>query len=551
MALNDSSGIGQARDNAEARPLQPWIGDPAQPLRLPEPRRVSRPTEVLALVLIAVTALILRLATLDKDSLWIDEGYSLAAANLPLSTMWSVPFDTHPALHFTFVKMFSWIDDPEWAVRLPSVLFAMATLVPLYLLARRQLGNFGALVAITLWALSYTQIVHANNGRNYTELLFFLILALHAISVLAERFAAGDLLRSTGVAGWAAVYGVGALGALYTHNTAVLYLFALNGALCAWQLFNAPRAVIPFSLRLAAVNALPLLLWMPWFAVMLTATGGFNWLEQKTIPQAVFTLAAVAGPNDMPALAALAFFAVLAAGWALVVWRASLLNVLIAFHLAIYPAIIWLVGFVYVPIFMERIILIATLGVVLAIGALAAKARPTLPALGLSGLAVAISLASASAYQLRGPSKENLGAHLIQDWREAIADAENRTGETGAVGFTICDTFSWPVVATYAQAGTVYVHRPDEYWEMTMDDWLGLYGQPVDDRLETQLADMTGPTRSPAELRNNYSRFVFLQKDIYCQGEEADQIHDELTGAGFRKAESRDYRGLTAHDYVR
>lgn len=528
----------------------PWLGRQMAPFLRPAPRVISRPIEALSFALVFTAALVLRLATLGDDSLWIDEGYTLAAADLPLSTLWTVPFDTHPPLHFTIVKLFSWIAAPEWAVRLPSALFGLATLIPLHLLARRRLSNLGALVAITVWALSYTQLVYANNGRNYTELIFFLVVALHALVILAERLASGDRLRASGMAVGGGLYAVGALGALYTHNTAILYLFAINATLCAWQLVNAPRSALAFMLRLFAFNALPILLWLPWLTVMLTATSGFNWLEQKSVLQALFTLAVTIGPNDVPAPAALVFFATLAGGWASVVWRTGLTNLLIAFHLAIYPALIWLVGLVYVPIYMERIILIATLGAALAMGALAARVRPLAAGPGLAALALAASLASAMAYPLRGEAQDNLGAHLVQDWRQAIAESETSRRD-GPVAFTICDTFSWPVAATYAGEGRVHVHRPGQYWDMTRDDWTSLYGQSVRDRLETPLGEVSGPTLSPADLHERYSRIVFLQADIYCQGTEAEQIHSELTGAGFRKAGSRDYRGLTAHDFLR
>ncbi len=551
MAQGKRAVSGQSVTPLDGRMLLPWLQDRLGGLTRAAPRTVSGRVEALALALVVLSALILRLATLDGDSLWIDEGYTLAAAQLPLSTMWSVPFDTHPPLHFTIVKFFSWIGDPEWAVRLPSALFGLATLAPLYLLARRQLGNFGAIIAISVWALAYTQIVYANNGRNYTQLLFFLTLALQALAIISERLAKGDQLTSRGMPAWASVYTLGALGALYTHNTAILYLFALNGALCGWQLLNSPRALLPFALRLGAINAPALLVWAPWLGVMLTTSGGFNWLEHKTPMEALFTLAATMGPNDTPAFAALAFFAALASGWSLVACRASLPNLLILFHLVVFPLFIWLIGYVYVPVFMERIILMVTLGAALAIGALAAHGRPASLALGLTALAIAATFASAIAYQLRGDQPENLGAHLVQDWREAIAEGEAEAPPGDDVGFVICDTFSWPVAASYAREGAVHVHRPDEYWQMTLEDWLELFGQPVNDRLETPLGTVTGQTRSPQELATSYSRIVFLQPDIYCQGPEARQIHAELLDAGFSPTQGRDWRGLKAHHYQR
>ncbi|MCI4643340.1 MAG: glycosyltransferase family 39 protein [Hyphomonadaceae bacterium] len=509
------------------------------------PARLERPA-VIALFLLAA---LLRLITLGQDSLWIDEGYTLAAAGLSYGHIFSVPFDTHPPLHFALVKVFTGFLSGEWAVRLPSALFALASLVPAWLLARRLMGSLGALAVLGVLALSYTHIVYANNGRDYALLLFFLFLAAYAIQGFTDALLRGPLI-SRQTLKWGALYALAAAGGLYTHNTAILYLFVLNAGLSVWVLFHAPRKSFGVIAGLGVVHLLPFLIWAPWLLVMLGTSGAFDWLHQMSPVEAAVTLAATIGPNSVPAPLMLVFFIALLAGLGMAVLRPGWSAVMIILHLIAFPGFIWLMGFVYKPIYMERIILPALLGGALAIGYFAAHARRDWLAGGLTGLALLVSLISAGAYTLRGDSASNVGAQVIQDWRGAIT-AQAEAGET----LIICDTFTWPVVHEYAGARRVLVHHERGVWDLTPADWRDNYGRPVAERMQhaadgmpdwmlrTEVAWPETVAASPS--------LVFLKADILCNDGEPEELRARLIASGYKLETTGQWRGVSAERYVR
>lgn len=502
----------------------------------------------IALAIFALAAF-LRLITLGQDSLWVDEGYTLAAAELSYGHIFSVPFDTHPPLHFAVVKFFTGFLEGEWAVRLPSALFALASLVPAWLLARRMMGAVGGLVSLAVLALSYTHLVYANTGRDYALLVFFLFLAAYALQGFGAALLEKAQPLSKRVLGWAGLYGLAAAGGLYSHNTAILYLFILNAGLCAWVLVQTPRQAFRFILGLAGLHILPFLIWSPWLLVMLGTSGAFDWLHQMSPVEAATTLAATIGPNAVPAPLMGIFFIALLAGAALSVIRPGWSAAMIAIHLLLFPGFIWLMGYVYKPIYMERIILPALLGGALAIGYLAAHGRRVRLAGGLTGLALFASLLSAGAYVLRGDDATNVSAQVIQDWRGAV------TAQTADEALIICDTFTWPVVHHYAGDRRVLVHYEDGVWDLTEQDWLDNYGRPVATRMlhaeNGKPAWMTRTEIGWDETVTASPSLVFLKADILCNDGEPKELRERLAASGYRQESLQSWRGVSAERYVR
>lgn len=505
--------------------------------------------ERVAAGLILLVAAVFRFATLGQDSLWVDEGYTLASAGHSYAHIFTVPFDTHPPLHFALVKFFTSFSHDEWGLRLPSALFALFSLVPVWLLGRRMMGPVGGLVAMAVLALSYTHLVYANNGRDYALLLFFILLAAYAAQGLAEAVLREDRLVSRPVLAWTGLYTLGAAGALYSHNTAILYLFALNAVLCVWAVATAPRKAIRFIAVLAGVHIPVFLIWSPWLIVMLGTSGAFDWLHQMSPVEAAVTLAATVGPNAVSAPLLLVFFLALVSGAALSLLRPGWSLVMIFIHLAAFPAFIWLIGFVYKPIYMERIILPAILGGALAIGYLAAHGRRSWVAVGLSGAALLASLVSAGAYTLRGDSVTNVGAQVIEDWRGAIsAQAADET-------LIICDTFTWPVVHHYAGERRVIVHFEIGGWDLTEQDWLDNYGQPVSERmLQDETVKPDWMTRSEIvwdDIVASSPSIVFLKAEILCNDGEPEILRERLANSGYQLESTGHWRGVDSERYVR
>jgi hypothetical protein len=67
--------------------------------------------------------------------------------------------------------------ESAWALRLPSVIFGVASLWALFLLGRRVVGTRTALLACALMTVSYHHIWFSQNARGYMGLLFFATLA--------------------------------------------------------------------------------------------------------------------------------------------------------------------------------------------------------------------------------------------------------------------------------------------------------------------------------------------------------------------------------------
>lgn len=498
----------------------------------------------LALLVLLGLALILRLWTLPRDSLWVDEAYTLAISNLPLGQLWSVPFDTHPPLHFTVVKLFDVFLDGEWASRMPSVIAGTLTVLPIYALARRFYNTTGALAAAAMFALPFTQLVYANNGRNYAMVVFLLAVALYALVRFVQALEAGERFKSAGTLRWAGAYILAGATALYTHNIAILYLFVLNGAICLKLLLNDPRGSMTPIASVAGINAVMLALALPWLAGVLTTTGGIAWIQHYSPIDAIRTLIVTIGPNETPLILVFLFFAALGVGWFRLGIRLSWPNVLIGTHLVLFPVFIWALGFVYLPMFAERAILPAAFGAALAIGALVGTDRPGRLSVGLAAVALLGTAWSAGAYILRSNTADNLGGHLVQDWRAAVT--EHDTAETTLI---LCSSFEAAAVDEYRAASDLFVYRPEGLWDIELDGWMEVYGRSMASRLGGyDLPDAT-PLAQLADVPVGEDGIVFLKPDIFCNAGEADALRQALSATGFVAIEPRDYRGVTAERY--
>src|SRR5713226_2559458 len=102
-------------------------------------RNIQRETRWLWLIII-VGALV-RLYRLDYQSLWLDEGwqYFIASADSLSGVYERVlrPYPAHPPLSYLISHLFLQMQDSDFFLRLPSVLFGIGSIPLCYLLARR------------------------------------------------------------------------------------------------------------------------------------------------------------------------------------------------------------------------------------------------------------------------------------------------------------------------------------------------------------------------------------------------------------------------------
>lgn len=140
-------------------------------------RAVSGPWVIL--IALSIVALSLRLWHLNSD-LWYDELISLLDYFRPPLGQIVTSFASQNQHMFYSILAHGSIavfGESAGAVRLPSVVFGVASLWTLFLLGRKVIGQRESLLACALMTVSYHHIWFSQNARGYMGLLFFATLA--------------------------------------------------------------------------------------------------------------------------------------------------------------------------------------------------------------------------------------------------------------------------------------------------------------------------------------------------------------------------------------
>ncbi len=215
----------------------------------------------LGLVLVLALALGLRVYQLGAQSLWNDEGTSVALALRDLATIArDASRDIHPPLYYdmlhVWVRLFG---AGEAAVRSLSVLAGVGLVLGTWLYARRRGHQGAALVAAALSALSAFQVYYSQEARMYAWVALWGLLSMLALQRLLEALRTGQHRLM-----WALLYAAPTLAALYTHYFAVTLVLAQNLAFVLYLLKDARGPARERLWRWTLLQALILLAYAPW-----------------------------------------------------------------------------------------------------------------------------------------------------------------------------------------------------------------------------------------------------------------------------------------------
>ncbi len=391
---------------------------------------------------VAALAALLRWVEIAQQGLWLDEAFSVWMARQPARDLlhWVSRIDQHPPLYYLLLR--GWMlltGDGEAAVRALSLLFGVATVPVVYLLARRLLAPASAVAAALLLALSPFHVRFAQEARMYTLLTFNAALALLA---LAHLLTGDRRLR------WWVVYVLFSALALLSHNTAVLLPIAVNAAVGAVAALRRPARATPVqAARGPVVDAPPLrawlwahvallLLWSPWlpsFVQQARAVDSEFWIQPPTLltlRDALQTFVSAYATRAVAVWVAWGVAAALLLAVAALARRPALLALLVL--LVVTPFALELLVSLRRPIFYDRTLLWTTVPLFVLLAAGLAPPRPLrrLPRVG----AVAGPLLAASALiVLLAGNLRSLQAyfatHEREQWREAAAFVAERAGE--------------------------------------------------------------------------------------------------------------------------
>lgn len=196
---------------------------------------------------------ILRFYRLDFQSLWLDEGLQYYVANNnSVREIFIQTRSFHPPLSFLINHAFLRIQESDLFLRLPSALFGIASLPILYILAEELTSRRVALFSTFVLAISPFHIWYSQDGRMYSQLLFFSLLS----SVLLLQ-----AIKREGARWWIFYVLVSAVG-VYTQIFMVLALLAQF----LWVLLYHHGRVIAHMASgvMVFVLFLPWVLLLPW-----------------------------------------------------------------------------------------------------------------------------------------------------------------------------------------------------------------------------------------------------------------------------------------------
>ena len=430
-------------------------------------------------------SLIVRVAHIDYQSLWLDEGYTLLFSAMPLSKLIAVGgAHEHPPLYYLLVHLLLSVHHSYLVPRAISVLASTVSVPVLYLLGARLFDRGVGVGATIFLTVSPFHFWFGEDGRSYELAGLFVLLSYLFLTMALDRPSARA---------WTA-YAVALVACLYTEYTTTLVLLPQAIFLIRARERGCIRSLI-LSWAGAALVFAP---WLPtWFHNASTVSSNY-WIPAPTWPSIQGVLLEALGVRTtcptatctgdltpLPFLAghdgAVAVLAV-AAILATLVWAVARrdLPVMVAALWFSFPIAVVLAVAIHRSLFLDRVFLDATFGLYLlmawwSVSALRHHARVPL-AIVLAVPVLGALLAFRSSYT----------DVTNTDWKSAVRDFSSayRPGQSvvyypGPIQ---------PIVAAYLPSKLRLGHQQPIWFHQYLDvpGWQHRYAAMPD----SQLADM-------------------------------------------------------------
>lgn len=214
------------------------------------------------LILLILLSWAVRLYRLDSKSIWSDEGLTIYRVRQDLAfnltnqiiVQGVVTKDTQPPLYFILLHLVrAMAGEGEFALRYPSVAFAVLAIPLLYISAKRLISHVAGLAGAFLGAISAVYLWYAQEMRMYTMLVALSLLSTYALlRALGERTG----WRCSKVI-WLLAYLLSSGAILYTHYSG-FFLLIFQGLVMAGFIIRSRRWRMAALVGVACVAALPL-----------------------------------------------------------------------------------------------------------------------------------------------------------------------------------------------------------------------------------------------------------------------------------------------------
>lgn len=220
----------------------------------------------LDLAAIGAVALAIRWLGLTRQSLWLDEAYSvfLSAHQLPTIIGFTAGSDAHPPLYY--ILLHTWMvffGTTPAAARGLSVVASVGATWALYAVARQIASRRVALLAATMMALSAFQVWYAQEARMY---------ALVTLATLIGLVGLTRALRGAGLWAWV-TFSAGMIVAFYLDYSA---MYGMVGVVVWFLVVGRKRSGVslPFLLSVGGI----FLAYLPWLPSLVEQIRGVSGL---------------------------------------------------------------------------------------------------------------------------------------------------------------------------------------------------------------------------------------------------------------------------------
>lgn len=232
------------------------------------------------LALIVLVAGGLRFYRLAAQSLWADEGNSVALATRSLIQIArDAASDIHPPLYYLLLHLWvSLFGTSEIAIRSLSVFFSLLMVPLVALLARRLWGERAGLASAAFIAMSPFQVYYAQEARMYALLALLSVGTAYGVAGIFQPDGT-DRSQKRAIAFYLLC---GTLG-LYTHYSFAFLLLAFNLAYAIHTIWTRTQGALFKRLALwAMLQIAMLILYLPWLPTAIAR--GRAWPTVGAVP---------------------------------------------------------------------------------------------------------------------------------------------------------------------------------------------------------------------------------------------------------------------------
>ncbi|HEY7598715.1 MAG TPA: glycosyltransferase family 39 protein [Candidatus Limnocylindrales bacterium] len=253
-----------------------------------------RAAAVALVALPTLLGLVLAAWNLGHKPLWYDETFEALMAMMPpfRFARFLATFETTGAFYHVLLWLWKLVGTSEAVLRLPSLVFAVASLPVVFAIARRRLTPVWSAAAVTLLALSGFWVHYAQEARPYA--LWMLMASLSTLALLRA-------VEMPGRSRWL-VYGVATVLGVWSH---LMMVFVVAGQVLALAVHPDVRRwwrPAAAAVLAAALAAVPIAV-----SIMLANQARWDWLPSPTLEALWAGMRTVAGSvGDLAALAWLA-----------------------------------------------------------------------------------------------------------------------------------------------------------------------------------------------------------------------------------------------------